>query len=72
MKNLISIAFLLGTLFSFGQQGKSITLDEVINTAKIIPEIYIENSAYSFKDRDLFLKKMLTSDFWWSFSFQSL
>ena len=69
IKNLISIAFLLGTLFSFGQQGKSITLDEVINTAKIIPIIYIENSAYSFKDRDLFLKKMLTSDFWWSFKF---
>lgn len=66
MKNLIFIGVFLVTLFSFGQQGKSINLEEVINTAKIIPEIYIENLAYSFKDRNLFLRKMLRSEFWWS------
>lgn len=64
MKNLIFIAFILVTLFSFGQQGNNIDLDEVVNTADVIPQIYLNDDVYSFRERDTLLKKLLRLPFW--------
>lgn len=67
-KNLISTAFLLVTLFSFGQQGNNIDLDEVVNIADVIPQIYLNDDVYSFRERDTLLKKLLRLPFWKGFT----
>ena len=67
-KNLISTAFLLVTLFSFGQQGNNIDLDEVVNIADVIPQIYLNDDVYSFRERDSLLKKLLRLPFWKGFT----
>jgi hypothetical protein len=54
--------------FSFGQQGKNIDLDEVVNIAGVIPQIYLNDDVYSFKDRDTLLKKLLRLPFWKGFT----
>ena len=63
-KNLISTAFLLVALVSFGQQGNNIDLEEVVNIADVIPQIYLNDDVYSFRERDTLLKKLLRLPFW--------
>ena len=69
MKNFIFYSFLFFLSFSFGQQGTSIDLDEVVNSAVAIPKIYLNDNIYSFKERDAFIKKLFRSAFWREFNF---
>ena len=49
---------------SYSQQGSNIDLDEVVNSAKIIPRIQINGMLYAFRERDTLIKKLLRSNFW--------
>ena len=49
---------------SYSQQGSNIDLDEVVNSAKIVPRIQINGMLYSFRERDTLIKKLLRSNFW--------
>ena len=64
MKNYIFYSFFFVLSFSFGQQGNNIDLDEVVNTAGAIPQIYLNDDVYSFRKRDTFVKKLLRLPFW--------
>ena len=68
MKNNFFSFFFFVLSFSFGQQGKNIDLDEVVNTADVIPQIYLNDDVYSFKERDTLLKKLLRLPFWKGFT----
>ena len=68
MKNNFFSFFFFVLSFSFGQQGKNIDLDEVVNTADVIPQIYLNDDVYSFKERDTLLKKLLRLPFWRGFT----
>ena len=48
----------------FCQQGRNIDLDEVVNTAGIIPRINIDGLIYSVRDRDQIMTNILKSPFW--------
>tara|TARA_Y100000996_G_scaffold415190_1_gene408649 strand:- start:2235 stop:2648 length:414 start_codon:yes stop_codon:yes gene_type:complete len=63
MKKLC-LLFLLFTITSSFSQGKKIELDEVEIKQKAFPEINISGIRYSFKERDYFIKTLLTSRFW--------
>ncbi len=63
MKKLC-LLFLLFTITSSFSQGKKIELDEVEIKQKALPEINISGIRYSFKERDYFIKTLLTSRFW--------
>ena len=63
MKQLC-LLFLLFTITSSFSQGKKIELDEVEIKQKALPEINISGIRYSFKERDYFIKTLLTSRFW--------
>ena len=67
MKNYFFIFFFI-SLLSFGQQGKNIDLDEVVNTAGAIPKIYLNDDVYSFRERDTLVKKVLRLPFWKGFT----
>ncbi|MGI9540586.1 MAG: hypothetical protein ACR2MI_00850 [Flavobacteriaceae bacterium] len=64
MKNLFFISLLFLFFISYGQQGSNIDLDEVVNSAKIVPRIHINGLLYSFRERDTLVKKLLRSQFW--------
>ena len=49
---------------SYSQQGSNIDLDEVVNSAKIVPRIQINGVLYAFRERDTLIKKLLRSKFW--------
>ena len=49
---------------SYSQQGSNIDLEEVVNSAKIVPRIQINDMLYSFRERDTLIKKLLRSNFW--------
>ncbi|MDA9669997.1 hypothetical protein N9T61_03510, partial [Flavobacteriaceae bacterium] len=49
---------------SYSQQGSNIDLDEVVNSAKIVPRIQINGLLYAFRERDTLIKKLLRSNFW--------
>ena len=49
---------------TYSQQGSNIDLDEVVNSAKIVPRIQINGLLYSFRERDTLIKKLLRSNFW--------
>ena len=69
MKNYFFYLFLyFPSLLSFGQQGKNIDLDEVVNTAGAISKIYINDDVYSFRERDTLVKKVLRLPFWKGFA----
>ena len=69
MKNYFFCLFLYFlSLLSFGQQGKNIDLDEVVNTAGAIPKIYLNDDVYSFRERDTLVKKALRLPFWKGFT----
>ena len=63
MKKLC-LLFLLFTITGSFSQGKKIELDEVEIKQKALPEINISGIRYSFKERDYFIKTLLTSRFW--------
>ena len=63
MKKLC-LLFLLFTITSSFSQGKKIELDAVEIKQKALPEINISGIRYSFKERDYFIKTLLTSRFW--------
>ena len=63
MKKLC-LLFLLFTITGSFSQGKKIELDEVEIKQKAFPEINISGIRYSFKERDYFIKTLLTSRFW--------
>ena len=69
MKNyFFYLFFYFISLLSFGQQGKNIDLDEVVNTAGAIPKIYLNDDVYSFRERDTLVKKVLRLPFWKGFT----
>ena len=68
MKKNIFYFFFFVLSFSFGQQGKNIDLEEVVNTAGVIPQIYLNDDVYSFRDRDTLVKKLLRLSFWKGFT----
>ena len=68
MKKNIFYFFFFVLSFSFGQQGKNIDLDEVVNTAGVIPQIYLNDDVYSFRERDTLVKKLLRLSFWNGFT----
>ena len=55
---------LLVMSISFGQQANNIELEEVVNFIEAIPQIKLNDSLYSFRNRDILITKVLRSDFW--------
>jgi hypothetical protein len=70
VKNIWNLSFFLVFFISYSQQGSNIYLDEVVNSAKEIPKIYINDKVYSFRERDTLIKKLLRSAFWKDFQFK--
>lgn len=64
MKNTTLFLVFLSTVLGFSQQGRNITLNEVINTAEAIPQIEIDHLIYSMRDRNQVMTELLKSDFW--------
>ena len=63
MKKL-SLIFLLFSVTNSFCQGKKVVLEEVEVKEKAIPEITILGTRYSYKERDYFIKTLLTQPFW--------
>lgn len=65
MKQILFYVFFLNFfLSSCYSQGRKINLKEVEVNVKSIPIIYIEGVGYSFRERDYFIKLLLTESFW--------
>ena len=60
----LTILFFSNTFSKSFSQGKKIVLKEVEVEEKAIPVINILNKAYSFKERDKFIKLLLSNKFW--------
>ena len=58
------ILFFSNTFSKSFSQGKKIVLKEVEVEEKAIPVINILNKVYSFKERDKFIKLLLSNKFW--------
>ena len=68
-KNFIRLLFFLilllsNTLTKSFSQGRKIDLKEVKVEEKALPVIYILDKGYSFKERDKFIKLLLSNKFW--------
>ncbi len=59
-----SILLLSNTFTKSFSQGKKIDLKEVEVEEKALPVIYILDKGYSFKERDKFIKLLLSNKFW--------
>ena len=64
LRRYILIFFVLSPIMVFCQQGRNIDLDEVVNTAGVIPRINIDGLIYSIRDRDRIITNILKSPFW--------
>ena len=65
MKQILFYVFFLNFFLSnCYSQGRKINLKEVEVNVKSIPIIYIEGVGYSFRERDYFIKLLLTASFW--------
>ena len=64
MKKYILVFLLLSPIVALCQQGSNIDLNEVVNTAEVIPRINIDGLIYSIRDRDQIMTKLLKSPFW--------
>ena len=64
LRRYILIFLVLSPIMVFCQQGRNIDLDEVVNTAGIIPRINIDGLIYSIRDRDRIITNILKSPFW--------
>ena len=60
----LTILFFSNTFSKSFSQGKKIVLKEVEVEEKAIPTINILNKNYSFKERDKFIKLLLSTKFW--------
>ena len=60
----LTILFFSNTFSKSFSQGKKIVLKEVEVEEKAIPVINILNKTYSFKERDKFIKLLLSNKFW--------
>ena len=60
----LTILFFSNTFSKSFSQGKKIVLKEVEVEEKAIPVINILNKVYSFKERDKFIKLLLSNKFW--------
>ena len=70
MKKILTILLLALPFIGFNQQGRNIDLNEVVNTAAVIPKIEIDNLIYAMRDRDEIIAELLRSTFWFnSFKF---
>ena len=58
------ILLLSNTLTKSFSQGRKIDLKEVEVEEKALPVIYILDKGYSFKERDKFIKLLLSNKFW--------
>ena len=70
MKKHFFFFLFLSFSLSFSQQGSNIDLEEVVNTAGVIPRIYLNGTGYSFRERDTLVKSLLRSAFWKTFTFK--
>ena len=64
MKKILTILLLALPFIGFNQQGRNIDLNEVVNTAAVIPKIEIDNLIYAMRDRDEIIAELLRSTFW--------
>ncbi len=64
MRQLSLLFLLLFTITNSFCQGKKVILEEVEVKEKAIPEITISGTRYSYKERDFFIKTLLTQPFW--------
>lgn len=64
MRQLSLLFLLLFTITNSFCQGKKVILEEVEVKEKAIPEINILGTRYSYKERDFFIKTLLTQPFW--------
>ena len=64
MKKILTISLLALPFIGFNQQGRNIDLNEVVNTAAVIPKIEIDNLMYAMRDRDEIIAELLRSTFW--------
>ena len=64
MRNTYFLLLFFFVCISYSQQGSNIDLDEVVNSAKIVPRIQINGMLYAFRERDTLIKKLLRSNFW--------
>ena len=60
----LSIIFLFFSISSSFCQGNKINLTEIEVKEKAIPEIIIQGTKYSYRDRDYLIKRVLTLPFW--------
>ncbi len=64
MRQLSFLFLLLFTITNSFCQGKKVVLKEVEVKEKALPEITILGTRYSYKERDFFIKTLLTQPFW--------
>ena len=64
MRQLSPLFLLLFTITNSFCQGKKVVLEEVEVKEKAIPEITISGTRYSYRERDFFIKTLLTQPFW--------
>lgn len=64
MRQLSLLFLLLFTITNSFCQGKKVVLEEVVVKEEAIPEITISGTRYSYKERDFFIKTLLTQPFW--------
>ena len=64
MRQLSLLFLLLFTITNSFCQGKKVVLEEVEVKEKAIPEITILGIRYSYRERDFFIKTLLTQPFW--------
>lgn len=62
-KNLLRLLLCISVLGNAQEVG-NIDLQEVVNTATIVPKIEIDNLIYSMRDRDKIISEILRSPFW--------
>jgi hypothetical protein len=62
-KNLLRLLLCILVLGNAQEVG-NIDLQEVVNTATIVPKIEIDNLIYSMRDRDKIISEILRSPFW--------
>ena len=60
----LSMIFLFFSISSSFCQGNKINLTEIEVKEKAIPEIIIQGTKYSYRDRDYLIKRVLTLPFW--------
>ena len=64
MRYTCFLLFFFFVCISYSQQGSNIDLDEVVNSAQVVPRIQLNDLFYSFRERDTLVKKLLRSQFW--------